>query len=225
MNKFQWTFNQTTEVFFRENELKMSSAKCRLFRWDLHELNNNMNYIINHVKKYGCLEDPTLWVLSHDDVMKWKHFLRYWPFVRGIHRSPVNSPHKGRWRGALMFPLICARINSWVNNGEAGDLTHHRAYYDASVMQFMKTSSSETLPTLVTDGLRSQKVSNKQFWCFVNLNKLWNKQSNPPWSETLRCSCDVAVIGGMYFLGLGRWVQSIYGVRIVQFLGFINPYC
>ena len=26
----------------------------------------------------------------HDDVIKWKHFSRYWPFVRGIHRSPVN---------------------------------------------------------------------------------------------------------------------------------------
>ena len=39
----------------------------------------------------------------HDDVIKWKHFSRYWPFVRGIHRLPVNSPHKGQWRGALMF--------------------------------------------------------------------------------------------------------------------------
>ena len=39
----------------------------------------------------------------YDDVIKWKHFPRYWPFVRGIHRSPVNSPHKGQWRGALMF--------------------------------------------------------------------------------------------------------------------------
>ena len=38
------------------------------------------------------------------------------------HRSPVNSPHKGQWRGALMFPLICARINGWVNNGEAGKI-------------------------------------------------------------------------------------------------------
>ena len=27
---------------------------------------------------------------------------------RGIHRWPVNSPHKGQWRGALMFSLICA---------------------------------------------------------------------------------------------------------------------
>ena len=33
---------------------------------------------------------------GHDDVIKWKHFPRYWPFVRGIHRSPVNSPHKGQ---------------------------------------------------------------------------------------------------------------------------------
>ena len=32
---------------------------------------------------------------SHDDVIKWKHFPRYWPFVRGIHRSPVTSQHKG----------------------------------------------------------------------------------------------------------------------------------
>ena len=39
----------------------------------------------------------------HDDVIKWKHFPRYWPFVRGIHRAPVNSPHKGQLRGALMF--------------------------------------------------------------------------------------------------------------------------
>ena len=52
----------------------------------------------------------------HDDVIKWKHFPRYWPFVRGIHRSPVNSPHKGQWHGDLMFSLICARINAWLNN-------------------------------------------------------------------------------------------------------------
>ena len=61
-------------------------------------------------------------VQIHDHVIKWKHFPRYWPFVRGIHRSTVNSPHKGQWRGALVFSLICAWINAWVNNREAGDL-------------------------------------------------------------------------------------------------------
>ena len=70
----------------------------------------------------------------HDDVIKWKHFPRYWPFVRGIHRSPVNSPHKGQWRGAFVFSLICAWINGWVTNHEAGDLGRHRAHYDVIVM-------------------------------------------------------------------------------------------
>ena len=72
--------------------------------------------------------------MMHGDVIKWKHFRRYWPFVRGIHRWPVNSPHKGQWRRALMFSLICAWINSWVNNGEAGDLRRHRAHNEVIVM-------------------------------------------------------------------------------------------
>ena len=72
--------------------------------------------------------------LPHDDVIKWKHFPRYWPFVRGIHRSPVNFPHKGLWRGALMFSLICTWVNGWVNNRGAGDLRRHRAHYDVTVM-------------------------------------------------------------------------------------------
>ena len=70
----------------------------------------------------------------HDDVIEWKHFPRYWPFVRGNHRPLVNSPHKGQWRGHLMFSLICARIDGWVNNGEAGDLRRYRTHYDVIVM-------------------------------------------------------------------------------------------
>ena len=50
------------------------------------------------------------WAWFHDDVIKWKHFPRYWPFVRGIHRSPVNSPHQAQWCGALVFSLICVWI-------------------------------------------------------------------------------------------------------------------
>ena len=57
----------------------------------------------------------------HDDVIKWKHVPRYWHCVREIRWSPVNSPHKGQWCRALMFSLICAWINGWVNNREAGD--------------------------------------------------------------------------------------------------------
>ena len=75
-------------------------------------------------------------VLIHDDIIKWKHFPRYWPFARGIHRSPVNSPHKGQWRRALMFSLICVWINDWVNNRQPGDLRRYRAHYDVIVMLF-----------------------------------------------------------------------------------------
>ena len=53
----------------------------------------------------------------HDDVIKWKHIPRYWPFVRGIHRPPVNFPQKGQWRG-VFFNLrlnkgLCKQSWSW----------------------------------------------------------------------------------------------------------------
>ena len=60
----------------------------------------------------------------------------------GIHRSPVNSQHKGQWRGALMFSLICASINDWVNNREAGDLGRHHAHYDVIVIYWLSYKSN-----------------------------------------------------------------------------------
>ena len=69
----------------------------------------------------------------------WRHqmFLCYRPFVLGIHRSPVNSQHKGQWRGALIFSLIFTRANSWANNVDAGDLRRYCARYDVIVMVCM----------------------------------------------------------------------------------------
>ena len=71
-----------------------------------------------------CITPP------HDDVIKRKHFPRYWLFVIGMNRSPVDSPHKGQWRGASIFSLICASTNDWENNRNAGDLWRHRTHYD-----------------------------------------------------------------------------------------------
>ena len=73
-------------------------------------------------------------VLWHDDVIKWKHISRYWPFVGGFHRSPVTSPHQGQQRETLMFSFICAWINGWVNNRNADDLSRHRGHSDVTVM-------------------------------------------------------------------------------------------
>ena len=68
---------------FETRNLKMSSASCHPFCLSLSGLKSNHSlgiYILAESK--------------HDDVIKWKHFPRYWPFVRGIHRSPVNSRTK-----------------------------------------------------------------------------------------------------------------------------------
>ena len=53
----------------------------------------------------------------------------------------MNSLHKDKWRGALRFSLICARINGWVHTGKAGNLRHHRAHYDVIVMNGIKSST------------------------------------------------------------------------------------
>ena len=42
-----------------------------------------------------------------------------------------------------MFSLMCAWINDWVNNGEAGDLRRHRSHYDVTVMKEANTSCAE----------------------------------------------------------------------------------
>ena len=124
------------------------------YSWNILEIHTSVRKFSNYIK---CLVDNAifwqytrnlighLWgfvthkkrsnlTQPHDDVIEWKHFPRYLPFVRGIHRSPANSPHKGQWRGVLMFSLICAWINGWVNNGEVGDLRRHRAHYNVTVM-------------------------------------------------------------------------------------------
>ena len=68
----------------------------------------------------------------------WRHqmetFSALLALCAGNSPVPVNSPHKGQWRGALMFSLIWAWINNWVNNREAGDLRRYRGHYDVSVM-------------------------------------------------------------------------------------------
>ena len=69
----------------------------------------------------------------------WRHqmetFSALLALCAGNSPVPLNSPHKGQWRGALMFSLIYAWINDWVNNREAGDLRRHLVHYDVIVMK------------------------------------------------------------------------------------------
>ena len=72
---------------------------------------------------------PTSW---------WRHqmetFSASLAICAGNSPDPVNSTHKGQWRGALMFSLVCVWINGWVNNREAGDFRRHHAHYDVIVI-------------------------------------------------------------------------------------------
>ena len=109
-------------------------------------------YLI-HFKIHFSTEEHSLYISRRSTHLLHLYFLFSWwhhqmetcsaslAFVRrihrwqqGIHRSPVNSPHTDQWRGALMFSLICAWTNGWVNNQDAGDLRRHRSHYGVTVM-------------------------------------------------------------------------------------------
>ena len=72
-----------------------------------------------------------------------------------------NSPVTGEfhlqrpWRGALMFSLICAWINGWINNREAGDLRRHRthSYGVTTKIQWVNNDSSSrwSRPNIVVE--------------------------------------------------------------------------
>ena len=133
---------------------------------------------------------------NHDDVINWKHFPRHWTFVRGIHRSPVNSPHKGQWRGAFMFSLICTRINGWVNNGEAGNLRRHRAHYDVIVMSLTGLLCRQRILKYYTSGLPLMNFAvvrcQPSVSIFFTINSLalreWCGQCNATWSICVQSS-------------------------------------
>ena len=93
---------------------------------------------------------------------------------------PVNSPHKGQWRGALMFSLICARINDWVSNREAGDLRRHRGHYYFDVI--MTTMASQITSQTQTIETHSTK---RRMWTIPSLNciRYQDKQIK------LHCNC------------------------------------
>ena len=131
-----------------ENRLVLVSIIATRRAWDklLCELS---------LKTHICVTLMSQCMSFHDDVIKWKHFPRYWHFVRGSHRSSVKSPHKGQWRGALMFIWSAPWINGWVKNREAGDLRRHRAHYDVNCFTLRRR-------------FRAHIMSRYKFPCIVN---------------------------------------------------------
>ena len=106
----------------------------------MDEIGNNFLFLVVAHKHFvqidihGWLNQRTNLLVIMMTSSNGKHFPRYLPSVPGIHRSPMNYPHKGQWRWALMFSLICAWTNGWLSSRDAGDLRRHCAHYDVTVM-------------------------------------------------------------------------------------------
>ena len=128
---------------------------------------------------------PTIYQ-EHDDIIKWKHFPCYWPIVWGIHQSPVNSPHKGQRRGALMFFLICAWTNGWVNNHDADDLRCHDAHCDITVMKPLTVPclaiTANNVPAVMTGDCVT--CSRQCSCCYDCARRLWDSLTC-----SKQCSC------------------------------------
>ena len=118
--------SENCEVFYQQFPL-VTVSLMKIIGESPHSWTKKLLFMLGHT--LFCVQISNHFVVSawtkqmtfpHDEIIKWKHFPCYWPIVRGIHRSPVNSPHKGQCHGALMFSMICAWTNSWVNNQDVG---------------------------------------------------------------------------------------------------------
>ena len=87
----------------------------------------------------------SLYKQTHDDVIRWKHFPRYWPFVRVFTGDRWIPRPKASDTELWCFLFICALINGWVNNCQAGDLRCHRGNYGVTVMSLWITYNSSLL--------------------------------------------------------------------------------
>ena len=113
-------------------------------------------------------------VYLHDDITKWNFFLRYCPFVWGIHHWLVNSTHKGQRRRALMFSLICTWTNGWANNRDAFDLKHRHGHYDVTVKWLSALQVLMVLFILVLGNLNEkwQQIPGKKVISFASADGL-----------------------------------------------------
>ena len=91
-------------IWQRNNSIAESTIYCKKYVFNgLVKNSSRLKNVLTSLQKLS----------RHDDVMKWKHFPRYWPFVRGIYRSPLNSPHKSQlgcflWSApeTMIIPMI-----------------------------------------------------------------------------------------------------------------------
>ena len=126
-----------------------------------------MSTYVENVSMSWCLHDngrgiPTVtkkltgfWPLElHDDVIKWKHFPRYWPFCGELNSHQwilLTEASNAEARRASMFSLIDTWTNGWVNNQDASGLRCHRVHYDVTVMSLEHNLTHPDLNKMVNN--------------------------------------------------------------------------
>ena len=131
-------------------------------------MQDSSNSIFNALELLQYCTKPSVWYqwgyrclciqysnVTHDDVIRWKHFPRYWPFVQGNHRSPVNSPHKGQWRGAFIF--FDLRLNQPLSKQSWG-------WWFETLSRSLWRHRDELLP-VTAHGTRRKRSSAWEFVC------------------------------------------------------------
>ena len=86
------------------------------------------------------------------------------------------TPHQ--WCRALMFSLICARMNGWVNNCEAGDLRPHHAHYAVVVMDSSTASHPTILHKFVPVPVQRYLMSAKIMLCYLGFFSVLHELQN-----------------------------------------------
>ena len=106
----------------------------------------NFQNIGVHLRRWYFISSFQKWLMKYMMTSSNGNIFRVTGHLCGEFTGPRWIPHTKamQWRGALMFTFICARINGWVNNREAGDLRRNRAHYDVIVM----TSHNITVRTV-----------------------------------------------------------------------------
>ena len=126
----------------------------------------------------------------HGDVIKWKHFPQYLPFVRGIYWSPVTSPHKSQWRRALCFLWSAPQQMEALSPLPAFCGGIHRSPVDSPHKE---------------SGMRSFNV-----YFVASLDKLLNKQFSWRLSKTPWRPCDVTAL-------IWQWIRGDYDIVCMCF--------
>ena len=104
-------------------------------------------------------------------------------------------------RGALIFSLICAWINGWVNNREAGNLRRKCAHYDVIVMNLINVLFDVAACWRI---IRRKTKKNCQhhlgrdnclnkWWPNIWLRTFVTRPSRVKWEYWHRCDCLVPI--------------------------------